>query len=466
MYRSSFFLAMAAPFVAGLVGLVAWRMGASPIQMLLFTFSAAAAVGGLVAARELRRARWLSRLADGAELLLAQERPATQSPTMQDELNRLEAVMKALSRQMTAQTKEHAKKSRNLEALIDSLDEPVLVTDNADDVLLCNPAAERVLGVPRGKLPGRNVRELFTSERLLAMHAAARAGRTERGEARLVSATGPRVFQVSAAPLPPAWGEGIFGVVMALRDVTELAQAAAMRTEFVANASHELRTPVAAIRAAIETLEDGGSDDPAMRTKLFRMIESHSRRLEDMTRDLMELSRLEDAELAVRPAPVDWAELEAVLRETFDAAIKARSLELRFEVDPAATAPAVQSDGKLLLLILRNLVDNAAKYSHEGTTINVRVHVRPSAAGTPTLRLEVKDRGIGIPLEHQERVFERFFQVDPARTGTGSSARRGTGLGLSIVKHAAKALGGRAGLESVWGKGTTVWVEVPASPPT
>src|SRR5262249_7411287 len=157
---------------------------------------------------------------------------------------------------------EVAKKTRNLEALIAAMDEPLLATDKDERVLLCNRSAEAVLeGVAGGAtgagggLIGRRIDEVFTHAELLEMHGAGRAGQVRRSRFTLLTPIGRRVFQVSASPVPVAWGQGVFGAVMVLRDVTELDQAVQVKAEFVANASHELRTPVAAIRGAAETLQ-------------------------------------------------------------------------------------------------------------------------------------------------------------------------------------------------------------------
>jgi two-component system phosphate regulon sensor histidine kinase PhoR len=263
--------------------------------------------------------------------------------------------------------------------------------------------------------------------------------------------------------VPVAWGEGIFGAVLFLRDVTELDQAVQLKTDFVANASHELRTPVSAIRAAAETLVEGALDDRMMGKRLSSMILTHATRLEEMLRDLLDLSRLETPDAPVVVQRVVLHDVETSLRQMFEPMLATRSLTLDFAISPDVAA--IRTDPKLLLLILRNLVENAAKFAYEGTAISVAASLvsrdLASSTGLPrgVVRFEVTDRGIGIPLQHQERVFERYFQVDQARTGPAST--RGTGLGLSIVKHAARILRGRVGLSSVYKEGTTAWAEVP-----
>ncbi|MFN0011876.1 MAG: sensor histidine kinase [Phycisphaerales bacterium] len=374
----------------------------------------------------------------------------------------------AVEQRIETQVKDSAKKSRNLEALIDGLEEPVLAFGAQDAVIFCNRPAEAMMGVGPGRLVGLTVRELFTRAEIVSLHAQGKAGTVARAQVPIVSPAGMRTYQVSAAPLPPAWGEGRFGALLVLRDITELAQAVQMRTDFVANASHELRTPVSAIKIAADTLLDGAKDDPAMTDRLLGMVSAHASRLDEMVRDLMDLSRLESTDMPMRPGELDLDELRAALASTFEPALRQRRLQIAFELDPRLDWAT--TDPRLIQLVLRNLVDNATKYAREQTTIRVLARLLDAATPAPgtgttdgprTARFEVIDRGIGIPLSQQERVFERFFQADPARTG--STSGRGTGLGLAIVKHAARALGGRVGIDSIWGQGTTVWMEAPVS---
>ncbi len=377
------------------------------------------------------------------------------------ELQGLRSAIAGLGERLELETKEAARKARNLEALIAAMDEPLLATDNNQCVLLCNRSAESILGSGEGDLVGRPINQVFTHAELLSMHEAARSGEVRRGRVRLTTPLGKRVYQVSASPVPVAWGEGVFGAVMVLRDVTELDQAVQVKTDFVANASHELRTPVAAIRTAAETLPDALAHDPGMASRISKMIVNHAGRLEELLRDLLDLSRLESPDALAAVETIDIDELRRQLAAMFEQPCRERDLTLVLDIEPELSG--MRTDRKLLMLILRNLIENATKFAFERTAIRVTatlVEAHGEHAGRPTrgvARFEVIDRGIGIPLGQQDRVFERFYQVDPARSG---GTKRGTGLGLAIVKHAAKALGGRVGLSSVWGQGTTVWVEL------
>jgi two-component system phosphate regulon sensor histidine kinase PhoR len=252
-------------------------------------------------------------------------------------------------------------------------------------------------------------------------------------------------------------------VVLALRDVTELAGALQARTDFVANASHELRTPVAAIRLAMETL--ASSDDPALRARLVQMVTSQVSRLEELARDLLDLSRVESAEAPAQRTPLSPAELAAELAELFAPAADRRGVRLEFALDPGLEG--MLADRGLLRRVLENLIDNAIKFARESTAVRVVGTVQPARVPRPggmdDARFEVRDRGLGIPLSQQQRVFERFYQVDEARSAAGPG--RGTGLGLSIVKHAARKMGGLVRVESVWKQGTTMVVDLPACVP-
>jgi two-component system phosphate regulon sensor histidine kinase PhoR len=332
---------------------------------------------------------------------------------------------------------------------------PMFATHASGEIFLANRGAEEFFQRGPGGLVGRSIEDLVTQAGLISLHAEAVAGRAASGQVRIERSEGTRVYQVRAAPV--RLGHGGAGAVVSLRDITELATALQLKTDFVANASHELRTPVASIRAAVETLADGAWEEPALRTKFTQMIAGNVRRLEELISDLLELSRLESPEGVVKVEEFDLPELLADVEEELRPIAAERELTLSMNVDGVQR---VRSDPRLVRLVVRNLVDNAVKFAYPQTTVRVEVSALPSSDGNTGMRVRVIDRGIGIPIHQQKRVFERFFQVDPARTGF--QHRRGSGLGLAIVKHAVKALGGAVGLESVWKQGTTMTVELPA----
>lgn len=471
---------IAAPLSAVALATVAATIAAAlpflPWGLLLITLGMGAGIAIVLAAAAQRSAR-IARVNVEARRLLSPEHrtPREAADTLgrpesdagDDDVSRLRQTLSQLGTRMSAQVKEVAKKTRNLETLLDAIQDPLIVTDANDEALLANHAMLKFAGVhtaPEGSsggsassglatITGRPIRGLFTRPEVLAVHARAKAGHLAHARAAMVTEDGPRIFDVTAKPLPAAWGEGVFGVLLILRDITELAQNVQVQKDFVANASHELRTPIAAIRMAAETLEGGAADDPPMRARLLKTIADHVDRLEETIRDLMDLSRTDAAALTANLAPTDLRATVESLRATFDPIMAERHLTLSLEIDDRTAR--ITSDARLLSLILRNLIENAAKHAKPQTTVRVIAQRLPNS----DIRIEVADKGTGIPLAHQERVWERFYQVDPARTGM--TGRRGTGLGLAIVRQAVTALKGNCGLESIWGEGTTVWVELP-----
>jgi signal transduction histidine kinase len=239
-------------------------------------------------------------------------------------------------------------------------------------------------------------------------------------------------------------------VLLVVRDVTEARRVDSIRREFVANASHELKTPAASIQAAAETLRTAALEDPAVVPRFAAQLEQEASRLSRIVSDLLDLSRLEtgsdlDEEVA----------LDTILRdegERFETPAREAGVELAVDAMPV---PRIQGSARDLALMVRNLVDNAIRYTRPGGCVKVSLG---AVGGHVTLT--VADTGLGIPSRDLPRVFERFYRVDRAR----SRETGGTGLGLSIVKHVAENHGGSVRVESELGAGSTFEVRLPASP--
>lgn len=390
------------------------------------------------------------------------------------ELDRVRGELARAEAQASTLLAAHRVDLANAQTLLDSLADPVLATDPAGWVIRWNRAAaiffdragERNSGAARsgsggGGLAGLGIDELFSQAEILGMHAVAAAGTTRQGQVKIARQGVNRIFQVLATPasldLGPDKGSLASAVVITLRDVTDLATAVQLKTDFVANASHELRTPLASIRAAVETMAEPDAD-PAMMGRFVQMIATNVGRLEELTRDLVDLSRLESPEAPVEIGPVSVVEMLEGLRAVFEPVCVERKLSIECEL-PAEVA-VIESDPRALSLIFKNLLENATKFAYEGTSVRVVGRVLAGEReGRDGASFEVIDAGIGIPLSHQPRIFERFYQSDSARSG--QSQRRGTGLGLAIVKHAVKSLGGTVNVSSVWKQGTTMRVDLP-----
>lgn len=246
---------------------------------------------------------------------------------------------------------------------------------------------------------------------------------------RLELAIGHRTYFVHLAPL--LRGE----VLLLMRDVTDAKRSEAVRRDFVANASHELRTPISAIRAAAETLLAGAVEDPAAARTFVDIVARHAERLARLTQDLLDLSRIESRQWRLEAVPVDAGALGSQVVELLAATAREKGLALRSEIPPGLR---VRGDPRALEQILVNLVDNGVKYTLEGSV------VLSGAQDRDEVVLTVADTGPGIEKHHLSRIFERFYRVDPGR----SRDQGGTGLGLSIVKNLAQAMGGDVSVES------------------
>jgi two-component system phosphate regulon sensor histidine kinase PhoR len=331
----------------------------------------------------------------------------------------------------------------HLSATVASMTEGVLVADRHGRGRLVNPAFRELFGLP-AQAPPDEVLQLAREARLDDLIAATLASRrAASAELERLEPAG-RILALFASPLAPDEG-----VVVVARDVTEAERLSRMRKDFVANVSHELKTPLAAIRGYAETLVDGAAEDPATARRFSERILDQSRRLGDLLEDLLTLSRLEGTQPFRALERVDLRALALEAAELVAGAAAARSIEITVE---AGDSPAVVGDADGLLRLFANLLDNAVKYNREGGTVSVRLREQDERA-----ELEVSDTGIGIPAAHLARIFERFYRVDPGR----ARDEGGTGLGLAIVKHVAQAHQGRVEVESEPGAGSTFRVLLP-----
>jgi two-component system, OmpR family, sensor histidine kinase SenX3 len=328
-------------------------------------------------------------------------------------------------------------------SVLSVLSSSAVVLDNDDRVLRASAAA-RSFGLVKGD-------QLMVGELLALVRQVRRDGEIREGDIEVSgSAFGGRrtSFAVRVAPLGSGVGGG--GLILLLaEDQTESRRVEEVRRDFVANISHELKTPVGALALLAETMEEAADDPEAVRRFAGRMRQEASR-LTYLVQDLITLSRIQAAEPVPDPNPV---ELTAVVAEALDRCrmkASARGIELVVSCDEGLN---VLGDEDLLVTALRNLLENAVAYSPEKT----RVVVSAARDGVDAAQITVADQGIGIPERDLVRIFERFYRVDPAR----SRATGGTGLGLAIVKHVMAAHGGKVTVWSKEGVGSTFTLRLP-----
>lgn len=325
-------------------------------------------------------------------------------------------------------------------AILASMVEGVAVVAGDERILYCNRAFEQILELPEGSSHGKKLVEALREVELVAaVRQVLPGGEEVTGEVE-VGTVRPRSFSVTAAPVQAA---GAKSAVLVLHDITELRRLERVRRDFVANVSHEFKTPLTAIQGFAETLLGGALEDKDNRAHFVEIIREHARRLARLTDDLLKLSRIEAGRLELELRPV---RVEALVNGCVETArLKAEAKGLRINVQLPEGLPPVRGDGAQLGEVLQNLLDNAIQYTPSGGHINVS-----ATSNGQGVTFTVADTGIGIPESELERIFERFYRVDAAR----SREAGGTGLGLAIARHIVDAHGGRIWVESAVGQGS------------
>ena len=381
-------------------------------------------------------------------------------PLEDDEIGRLGQAFNAMAAELHKRMQTITANHNKVLAILSSMDEGLVAIDREDRVVHINSVAGELLGLVPAESVGQLIWELTRDggdgDISRALAHARDTGETTRVEVRVRSGTAPeeRVLQLNASPLTDAQGERS-GAVVVVNDLTELRRLEGIRQDFVANVSHELKTPLAAIRAMIEMLVDAPDLSAEKQLDFHQRVLRQTDRLATLVQDLLTLARLEAQPPPPSAEAVDLRDSVALARARFLPQAEKRGLRLETSL-PTEPVP-IAADEEDLRQILDNLLDNAIKYTPEGGTVEVLVSLSENGRGA---RLEVVDTGAGIEPRHLERIFERFYRVDKAR----SRELGGTGLGLAIVKHLALSLHGSVGVESAPGQGTRFSVELPLAP--
>ena len=428
--------------LAGLQALrrsLGWVLIAASVAALL-------AMSGLLWWLEWRVSKALPELVTGAEILEAGDFSHRVTLPTDPELARIGRFLNRIAEEAETRIEELETERRHLRAVVSSMGEGVLVTDSEGFVWLANSAFNEIFEI-RGETSGRSPLELTRQtqlEDLIISTLVKGLGSTTEIELQGLPS---RHVALASTPL----GEGLGAVVVA-RDITDLVRLTQVRRDFIANISHELKTPLAAIRGYTETLRDGAMDEPEASHRFLGRILQQCSRLQTLLEDLLTLSRLENLEGQLEPQPVDLQRILDDCLETLAPKISERQIDLDVNLTPL---PRQTGDPEALQRLFINLLENAIKYNRTGG--RVAVELSPNAG---EVVLQVNDTGIGIPATSIDRVFERFYRVDKGR----SRDEGGTGLGLAIVKHVAQLHGGYVEVESHLGEGSSFRVHLPTGP--
>ena len=341
--------------------------------------------------------------------------------------------------------------------ILDGLPDPLLAVDRNRRITHVNAAAVALFG---GQALGRDLAAILRQPQVLAaVDAALAEKRAEAVEfARNDRVETAMICHVAALAQPA--GDGT-AALLVFHDVTALRRTERMRADFVANASHELKTPISTLIGFIETLRGPAREDAAARERFLAIMDEQAQRMARLVSDLLSLS---DIELREHSRPSDAVDAAAVLRSVLDLLeLRARQRGIALKLEIEGEAPAVLGDRDELGQVFQNLVDNAIKYGRQGSTVRCIVGRVAATGGRPdSLRIAVADQGEGIAAEHLPRLTERFYRVDDAR----SRKLGGTGLGLAIVKHIVNRHRGQLEIDSTVGEGTTIVVILPLAPPS
>jgi two-component system phosphate regulon sensor histidine kinase PhoR len=334
------------------------------------------------------------------------------------------------------------------EATLGGMREGLLVVNRDMRVVASNPAAHKLFSNSLTKIDSQRLTELTRNPAIYSAFLDGLKGNEVAGVR--VETHGPerQVFDLRVVPIGNVNGNGAEGALGVFFDITRTERLELVRQEFLSNVSHELRTPLTSIMAFVETLESGAKEDPESCQRFLSIIRKNASRMHMLIDDILELTAIEGGAIQLQPAPVDLHALVNEVGASLTNQARARNITLENNV---AAGVLVYADSRRLEQMLTNLVDNGIKFGHENGSVSI-AHQSGSRD-----QISVTDNGDGIPAQHLERLFERFYRVDRAR----SREMGGTGLGLAIVKHLALLHNGEITVESELGKGSTFTLHLP-----
>ncbi|MBD3868907.1 MAG: HAMP domain-containing protein [Acidobacteria bacterium] len=398
-----------------------------------------------------RLSKPMEEITRAAELTAGGDLNSPLPPVGDDEAGRLAAAVGDMRAGLLHKIEEIASEHRLMLSMMSGIREGLLLVGTDHRILMANQPLREIFevgGNPEGDLLAEVVRNPSV---IRHVEATLEHGTAAEDEIIRFPATG-RAFEIRTAPVLDENGQTRAALAL-LFDITRLETLEGVRREFVSNVSHELRTPLTSIQAFVETLLEGGMDDRENRTRFLKIIRRHTTFMGELIGELSDLNKIETGAVDLDPVDLDLMEVAAAVTGKLAQAYGGQQIELSTEIPPEFR---LKADRRRLEQILTNLVDNALKFNKAGGTVRIEAY-RTREGGNPRTEIVVADDGVGIPSDCIERVFNRFYRVDQARSKDVS----GTGLGLSIVKHLMRLHGGRVELASELGVGTRVTLIFP-----
>ena len=339
------------------------------------------------------------------------------------------------------------KESSRAQGILNSMAEAVIAVDQQTRILVVNPATEKIFGISSAQAKNRFFLEIIPNNEISEIINAVLSKKEPLSKELSLIWPVQKIFHVNASPI--IGKSEVSGCLLVIHDITEIRNLERMRSDLVANVSHELKTPLTSIKGFVETLLEGALEDKKNARNFLEIIQKHVERLNNLINDLLDLSSLESKGAGLKKKETDLQKVTDKVLSGFKSQLKKKGIEARNNL-PINLLTNIDADK--IEQVLTNLVDNAIKYNKEKGWLNIDFQ-----DDFKNIKIIVEDSGIGIPPKDISRIFERFYRVDKAR----SRELGGTGLGLSIVKHIIELHGGFTGVESTEGLGSKFWFTLP-----
>ena len=364
-----------------------------------------------------------------------------------DEIGELALTLNKMAQDLEDKIKEIRQQNQELAAIFNSMIEGIIVVDKTSRIVSINPAIEKIFGVSKEDAQGKSFLETIRNNEISEIiNKVLSNGKVLSVEITLVLPV-QRIFEVNATPIFE--NDMVSGCLAVIHDITEIRRLETVRRDFVANVSHELKTPLTSIKGFVETLLEGALDDKKNNRNFLTIIQNHAERLNSLVNDLLSLSNLESKDMPLEIGEVNLAHVVDEVILGFGSQLKKNNVEITNGLAPNIMAKA---DKDKIRQVFTNLIDNAIKFNKKNGLVSIHAEELNGK-----IKITIEDYGVGIPEKDIPRIFERFYRVDKAR----SRELGGTGLGLSIVKHIVELHGGSVGVKSTEGLGSKFFFTLP-----